>query len=403
MPYYVFIILAIAIHLVINFDTLRRKRSESLYGLRAFKLFLTAILFFYITDLLWGVFDELKLAVPLYIDTVLYFIFMASTLYLWARFEVRFTQSNKSVSLLVEIVGLAFLIAEIVILIINIFKPILFEVDFETAKYVTHPARDIMLYIQIGMYFITFIYSVLVTIRSKSINRRRYLATAAFSFACVTLIFIQVFDPYLPLYSMAILLGVCLLHAFMVNDIRHGYKVALDETTEKVKMQEKALDSAIQLVHTDPLTGVKSRHAFVEVEEHFDILIAQKKCADFAVIVFDLNGLKAINDTQGHDNGDSYIKDSVKLISRFFPFDNIYRYGGDEFIVILEGKEVANRKKSHNAFMDAVDENARRENGPVISSGMSNYQKETDNTFKAVFKRADRIMYSRKEYLKERH
>ncbi len=403
MPYYVFIILAIVIHIIINFDTLRRKRSESLYGLRFFKLFLSAILLFYITDLLWGIFDSLKLAIPLYIDTVLYFILMACTLYFWARFEVRFTQSKKSISLLVEIVGLAFLVAEIVILIVNIFKPILFEVNFETAEYITHSARDIMLYVQIGMYLITFIYSVFVTIRSKSINRRRYLATGAFSFACASLIFAQIFDPYLPLYSMAILVGVCLLHAFMVNDIRHEFTVALNETTQKVEMQEKALDSAIHLVRTDPLTGVKSRHAFVEVEEHFDNLIAKKECADFAVIVFDLNGLKMINDTQGHDNGDNYIKESVKLISRFFPFDNIYRYGGDEFIVILEGKEANNRKRRHNAFMDAVDDNARHENGPVISSGMSYYQRENDNTFKAVFKRADRFMYSRKEYLKERH
>jgi diguanylate cyclase (GGDEF)-like protein len=167
-------------------------------------------------------------------------------------------------------------------------------------------------------------------------------------------------------------------------------------------MQEKALNSAIQLANTDTLTGVKSRHAFVEVEEHFDNLIAKNNCDDFAVIVFDLNGLKEINDTQGHDAGDAYIKSAVKLISYFFPFDNIYRFGGDEFVVILEGKEMETRKKKHIAFMDKVDDYARFENGPIVSSGMSNYQKESDNTFKAVFKRADKMMYSRKEYLKER-
>ena len=96
MPYYIFIILAIVIHLIINFDTLRRKRTESLFGLRTYKLFLTAILLFYIIDLLWGVFDELKLAVPLYIDTVIYFIMMGLTVYFWARFEVTFTKSNKN-------------------------------------------------------------------------------------------------------------------------------------------------------------------------------------------------------------------------------------------------------------------------------------------------------------------
>lgn len=50
MPYSAFIVLAIVIHLIINFDTLRSKRSESIYALRPFKVFLAAIFLFYITD-----------------------------------------------------------------------------------------------------------------------------------------------------------------------------------------------------------------------------------------------------------------------------------------------------------------------------------------------------------------
>lgn len=403
MPYYVFLILAIVIHLIINFDTLRTKRTESLVSLRSFKLFLTAVLLFYITDLLWGIFDELKLAVPLYVDTIIYFVFMGLTIYFWTRFEVQFTESNRVIAIITRIIGLAFLVAEVTLLIINIFNHILFEIDWETAKYTTHPARDIMLYVQIGMYLMNFVYSLIVTIRSEGKTKRRFLATGVFSITCASLIFIQIFDPYLPLYSMAILVGICLLHAFVVNDVRHGISEVLDKTKQQAKMQEKALDSAIQLVNTDPLTGVKSRHAFVEVEEHFDDLIAQNECNPFAVIVFDLNGLKTINDAKGHAYGDNYIKESVKMISNYFPFDNIYRFGGDEFVVLLEGQEVETRKKKHNAFMDKIDENARFGKGPIVSSGMSNFQKGSDNTFRAVFKRADKAMYTRKEYLKERH
>ncbi|MBR5750469.1 MAG: GGDEF domain-containing protein, partial [Bacilli bacterium] len=111
---------------------------------------------------------------------------------------------------------------------------------------------------------------------------------------------------------------------------------------------------------------------------------------------------KKINDTKGHDAGDSYIQESVKVISDFFPFENIYRFGGDEFIVILEGKDAENRTKLHNAFMDKIDENARSESGPVVSSGISHFREESDNTFRAVFQRADKMMYSRKELLKQR-
>ena len=61
-----------------------------------------------------------------------------------------------------------------------------------------------------------------------------------------------------------------------------------------------------------------------------------------------------------------------------------------------------NRTKLHNAFMDKIDENARSESGPVVSSGISHFREESDNTFRAVFQRADKMMYSRKELLKQR-
>ena len=82
MPYWAFIALAIAIHLIINFDTLKRPQSKAIYSLRPYKVFLTALLIFFITDLLWGIFDEHKMALALYIDTVFYFIFMGLTVFL---------------------------------------------------------------------------------------------------------------------------------------------------------------------------------------------------------------------------------------------------------------------------------------------------------------------------------
>ena len=401
MPYYAFLIVAIVIHLTINIDTLRRKRTEAVYGLRPFKLFLTAILAFYITDLFWGIFDANKLALALYVDTFIYFVLMGLTVYLWMRFAIRFINMKNVFGKVLEMVGLAFLLAEVVILIVNIFTPILFEIDFETAAYKTHPARDIMLWIQISLYLLTFVFYLAITFRSSPKMRRRILAISAFSLTCAVLMFAQIFDPYLPLYSMAILIGICVLHAFMVNDVRHDMASALDESKRREKVQEEALDDAMHLMRTDALTGVHSRHAYVEAEQYYDTLIAKHECSSFAVVVFDLNGLKNINDTKGHDAGDRYIQDSIKLISGFFPFDTIYRFGGDEFVAILENGDPANIKRDHSAFMDAVEENARLEDKPVISSGMSFYKQGVDNTFRAVFQRADKIMYGRKEYLKK--
>ena len=59
-----------------------------------------------------------------------------------------------------------------------------------------------------------------------------------------------------------------------------------------------------------------------------------------------------------------------------------------------------NRQKLIDDFMMKVDENNKC-NLPVVSSGISRYKRNVDNTFRSVFERADKMMYQRKEYLKE--
>lgn len=62
------------------------------------------------------------------------------------------------------------------------------------------------------------------------------------------------------------------------------------------------------------------------------------------MIVFDINNLKIINDTLGHDFGDILIIDSCKLICKVFKRSPVYRIGGDEFVVILEMMTLINMK-----------------------------------------------------------
>ena len=52
------------------------------------------------------------------------------------------------------------------------------------------------------------------------------------------------------------------------------------------------------------------------------------------VVFVDLNGLKRINDQQGHDSGDKYIRDISRIFSRYFRGDDLFRIGGDEFVFL---------------------------------------------------------------------
>jgi diguanylate cyclase (GGDEF)-like protein len=87
-----------------------------------------------------------------------------------------------------------------------------------------------------------------------------------------------------------------------------------------------------RMANRDPLTGLGNRRR-VELElEHFE---DQKKT--FCIMMFDVNGFKQINDTLGHLAGDQVLKQfATELKSAFRPTDFIGRWGGDEFVAVLD-------------------------------------------------------------------
>ena len=148
---------------------------------------------------------------------------------------------------------------------------------------------------------------------------------------------------------------------------------------------------------TDDLTGVKSKHAYVEVEEKMNRRIEDHSMTEFAIVLFDLNNLKKINDTQGHEAGDRYIKDACNIICYRFKRSPIYRIGGDEFVAIIEGDDYKNLYELAAAFEKDMDVNL--EQGRItVASGYAHYDASLDKSLETVFERADKKMYQRNVY-----
>lgn len=400
MKYSLFLIVCLVIHFVVNIDSLRRKPTVNLPALKSYRIFVVTIAVYFLVDLLWGIFDENKLALPLYIDTIVYFLLMGFTILAWTQYVSRFLEGNKWFSKILMFIGNAFFLAEIILLIVNIFTPILFTVDQSTCEYTAYKARNIMLYVQILLYFLVIIYTIIFIIVRKNNFTRRYFTITLYSIIMMSAIIIQIYDPYLPIYSVGCIVGSTLLNAFVINDIKEEYKSELEHSRLLVAQGKEQLHETILIAYTDPLTNVKNKHAYVEEEERIDKLISENNMEDFAVVVFDLNGLKMINDTKGHDAGDEYITNACKTIVNYFGSKNLYRFGGDEFVALLFGEDYTKRTKTITEFEHYIEECLDTDK-PIISSGMSRYRKGIDNTYHAVFYRADKIMYSRKEILKE--
>ena len=144
---------------------------------------------------------------------------------------------------------------------------------------------------------------------------------------------------------------------------------------------------------------MKSTHAYVETEKALDARIASGQIREFGVVVFDMNGLKLVNDTRGHEAGDQYIRDACRMICRQFLHSPVYRIGGDEFVAILEGEDYQNRKNLITSFENQVEENLKS-GLAVVASGLAVFRREQDHSYRRVFERADQRMYDRKGYLK---
>ena len=168
------------------------------------------------------------------------------------------------------------------------------------------------------------------------------------------------------------------------------------------KWEKKATDErdhARTIAFRDTLTGVKSKHAFIEQESELDVKIQSGEPIEFGFIVCDVNGLKRINDTFGHKEGDKYICKACEMLCDYFKHSPVFRIGGDEFIVLLEGRDYEAREEIISEINKAV-EKCIGTNNVVVSLGLATFDPETDHSAQEVFMRADDLMYERKMQLK---
>lgn len=393
-------LLALLIQIIINPDVLfKRNEKVPIPEQEKYRRFLFATIFYYVTDALWGILDSAHLVRLLYLDTVVYYIAMAGAVLLWTQYVIGYLGEKNKFSDFLMYAGQIFFAYELVFLVVNFFYPVFFYFD-EVGVYHAGYVRYMALIIQIALFFLTSLYTFFVAARTEGAVKRRNYTTAFFGIFMVIFIAIQYFYPLLPIYSMSYMIGCCVLHTFVVEGVREEYRKELEQALERERAQKAELGSARRLAYTDSLTGVKSKHAYVEKEEQIDLLISGKKAGSFGVVVFDLNGLKEVNDTRGHDTGDEYIIEACRLICECFKRSPVYRIGGDEFVAVIDGEDYANRAGILGGF-DMRIENNLKNGRVVVATGMAEFDPVRDNCYKSVFERADSIMYQRKKILKQ--
>ncbi|WP_026508724.1 GGDEF domain-containing protein [Butyrivibrio sp. MC2013] len=169
----------------------------------------------------------------------------------------------------------------------------------------------------------------------------------------------------------------------------------------------------MEMAYTDPLTGIPNRGAFEGMEKEMSMqrehLLSLGKPFDDEILIssFDLNGLKQVNDGLGHAMGDEYIKSAgAALLSSFSSVGNVFRVGGDEFSVLMFGRDVEKQYLNSLNRLFELEEAYNKNNADnsvnmQFAYGHSVWKYGDDRTLAQVEVDADNAMYEKKRQMKE--
>lgn len=165
-------------------------------------------------------------------------------------------------------------------------------------------------------------------------------------------------------------------------------------------MKEKERELLIKSAYSDELTRLHNRRYCSEYMGKLET----KGLDNAAVVCFDVNNLKTINDTYGHASGDILIKSAADVINKTFSeYGVVGRMGGDEFIAILTMKKHTKIQQLIESFEKNICINNETDSGfPVsIAVGYAVESEETTKNIEKLYKIADNRMYQNKKEMKK--
>ena len=184
---------------------------------------------------------------------------------------------------------------------------------------------------------------------------------------------------------------------YEVQQLSSAFETMLIKLREHEKMQHI-------LAYSDSLTGLRNTTSYKAWADDFEKKIKEQSLP-FGIVMFDLNYLKETNDTYGHNIGNKLLITAAHIIADTFKRSPVFRIGGDEFLVILQNRDLEEYETLYAKFEEecanSTVEAAEDTTIPIsIAKGFATFDPDTDTCFSDVFMRADNEMYRNKKNMK---
>ncbi|MCD7906186.1 MAG: GGDEF domain-containing protein [Clostridium sp.] len=249
---------------------------------------------------------------------------------------------------------------------------------------------------------------VAIQILIENKRQLRFAATSLMFIDIYLLILSVVYDSstYTGLILMFLVITAVLLVGAFYTSFLHAVRMSVLERYEsmfkdmesQLEQSNRSLGKLKDEVYTDVLTGAASRrYGLLKL----DRMVQDRK--KLSVSLVDLDGLKAVNDNLGHQEGDRYLVGVSHVLSGRFGAKFVCRLGGDEFLVILPDKTEREADILMKEACREMEESFRRQGmafGPSVSYGIAELDQLAAGSVSGLLELADRRMYEMK---RERH
>ena len=236
-------LLAILILLLVNYDILfQYDKTQNLPAIKMYRRFLFAVLAYYISDTLWGVFSELNLFNLLFANVVIYYIVMAAGILTWTRYVVTYLGEEHRFGKFLLWTGRIFFVVITLASLASISTPVLFWFD-DAGEYHACPARYAQLIFQIVLFLLTTAYTFSAMLRLEGTIKKRHRTICFFGLVITVALILQLEFLFIPMYTIGYMLGTCLLHTFVISERMEEYRRA---SLESLRREKEAAEQASQ-------------------------------------------------------------------------------------------------------------------------------------------------------------